>query len=148
MILDTLPNADRYAALHPAFARAFAFLRENDLAALATGRHVIDGDRLYVSIDEREGRGHDGARLEFHRRYIDIQLVIAGAEEMGWRALADCRAPSGPFAAEKDIGFYDDRPDTWLAVPPGHFTIFFPEDAHAPLAAAGPVRKAIVKVAV
>ena len=123
MILDTLHQSGRYTALHPAFARAFAFLAGADWAALAPGsasvRHVIDGDRMYVSIDEKDGRGRDGARLEAHRRYIDIQVTIGGAEEIGWRALADCRQPAGPFDDAKDIVFFDDRPDTWLSVPPG-----------------------------
>jgi beta-galactosidase beta subunit len=33
-------------------------------------------------------------------------------------------------------------------VPTGHFTIFFPQDAHAPLAAEGALRKAVAKIAV
>jgi beta-galactosidase beta subunit len=34
-----------------------------------------------------------------------------------------------------------------VAVPPAHFAIFFPEDAHAPLAGRGMLKKAIVKIA-
>src|SRR5213078_3215226 len=80
VILDTLANAARYAQMHAGFARAFEFLTATDLAALASGRHAIDGDRLYVSIDHKDGRGEDGARLEAHRRYIDIQYTIDGDE--------------------------------------------------------------------
>ena len=152
MILDTLGRSGRYTALHPAFARAFAFVANADWSALAPGpvsvRHVIDGDRMYVSIDEKDGRGRERARLEAHRRYIDIQITIDGAEEIGWRPLADCHRPAGPFDHAKDIVFFDDRPDTWLSVPPGTFAIFFPEDAHAPLAGRGVLRKAIVKIAI
>ncbi len=152
MILDALHQSGRYTAVHPAFARAFAFLAGADWAALAPDslsvRHVIDGDRMYVSIDGKDGRGRDGARLEAHRRYIDIQVTIGGAEEIGWRALADCRQPAGPFDDARDIVFFEDRPDTWLSVPPGSFAIFFPEDAHAPLAGRGLLKKAIVKIAI
>lgn len=146
MILDTLAEAHRYTLLHPAFARAFEFLTRTDLRSMASGRHEIAGDRLYVSIDEKDGRGHDGARLEAHRTYIDIQFTIDGGEEIGWLPLAECRRPAGAFDDNKDIIFFDDRPTTWLAVPPGRFTIFFPDDAHAPLAGRGLIRKAIVKV--
>ena len=148
MILDTLQRADRYIALHPAFRQAFEFLRQPDLSRLPSGRHVVDGDRLYVSIDQREGRGRDGARLEAHRQYIDIQLTIEGDEEIGWLPVDRCEAPEGPFDSAKDIGFYEDRPDTWLAVPAGRFAIFFPEDAHAPLAGRGLLKKAIAKIAI
>src|SRR5258708_3982044 len=103
MIVDTLTQSTRYAALHPAFARAFAFLQHTDLLALAPGRHDIDGDRIYVSIDHKDGRGRDGARIEAHRLYIDIQLTLEGAEEIGWMPLADCRQPTRPYDQEKDI---------------------------------------------
>jgi YhcH/YjgK/YiaL family protein len=152
VILDTLGESGRYAPLHPAFARAFAFLASAGWATSSPGggsvRHVIDGDRMYVSIDEKQGRGRGGARLEAHRRYIDIQLTIAGAEEIGWRPLAGCRRPAGPFDDAKDVVFFEDRPDSWLSVPAGTFAIFFPGDAHAPLAGEGAMQKAIVKIAV
>ena len=143
-----LAQADRYVHLHPSFERAFAFLRETDPASLATGRHEIDGDAIYVSVDHVDGRGRDGARLECHREHIDIQLTIDGHEQIGWKPLASCETPDGGFDPTRDLGFYRDRPDTWLVVPPGTFAIFFPEDAHAPLAGTGAVKKAIVKVRV
>ncbi|PYR92141.1 MAG: YhcH/YjgK/YiaL family protein [Acidobacteria bacterium] len=147
MILDTLVRSGRYIALHPAFARAFDVLANRDLTTLEPGRHEIDRDRIYVSIDHNEGRGREGARLEAHRRYLDIQFTIDGGEEIGWMPLHQCRHPAGPFDLSKDIQFFSDLPRTWVAVPPGHFAIFFPEDAHAPLAGRGFLKKAIVKIA-
>jgi biofilm protein TabA len=148
VILDTLANCARYASMHAGFPRAFEFLTATDCAALAPGRHDIDGDRIFVLIDHKDGRGEDGARLEAHRRYIDIQYTIDGDELIGWTPLAKCSAPDGAFDATKDIGFFADRPATWVSVPSGSFTIFFPHDAHAPLAGHGLLKKAIVKIAV
>lgn len=157
MILDRLQTADRYTTLHPAFARAFVYLRDADWARLMTAaqgaarhstRHPIDGDRMYASIDCVEGRGRDGARLEAHRRYIDIQFTIDGHEEIGWKPLGDCAATSVAYDDAKDVMFFSDRPDSWLSLPAGHFAIFFPDDAHAPLAGRGSLTKAIVKIAV
>ena len=148
MIVDTLVETRRYANLHPAFAAAFEFLARPALGSLPLGRHALDGDLLYVTIDQTEGRGREGARLESHRRYIDIQFTIEGDEEIGWTPVDDCAAPAGPYDDDRDIRFYEDRPRTWVAVPRGRFTIFFPEDAHAPLAGRGLLKKAIVKIAV
>lgn len=147
MIIDAGALHFRYTSLHPLFERAFRFLAGTDLHSFAPGRHPVDGDRLYLSIDHVQGRGRDGARLEAHRRYIDIQYTIDGDEEIGWMPLASC-TPAGPFDEAKDVGFFDTRPATWLAVPRGTFVIFFPDDAHAPLAGRGPLKKAIMKVAV
>jgi YhcH/YjgK/YiaL family protein len=146
MILDTLAQAQRYIALHPGFAPAFEFLKKTDLKSLEPGRHAIDGDRLWILVDHKDGRGREGARLEAHRGHIDIQFTFEGSEEIGWRPTPECQQPAGEFDGTKDIVFFDDRPTTWLSVKPGRFAIFFPDDAHAPLAGHGMVKKVIVKV--
>jgi len=148
MVLDRLDRCERYAPLHRAFSRAFRYLAETDLDALPAGRTDVDGDEMFVLVDRQDGRGRNGARLEAHRRYIDIQLTIHGDEEIGWSPLASCTSPAAAFDAAKDIIFFDDTPSCWLSVPRGAFAIFFPDDAHAPLAAPGAVTKAIVKIAV
>ena len=148
MILSTLSQSNRYAALHPLFPRAFEFMRNTDLLALAPGRYPIIDKQLFVIVENVPGRTRAEAKLECHRKYIDIQLVLEGTDEMGWKALADCREPVSDYSAEKDIQFFHDAPATWIATPPGAFCIFFPDDAHAPLVSSGNIRKAIFKIAV
>jgi YhcH/YjgK/YiaL family protein len=148
MILDLLENAERYAGAHPAFAAAFAFLRRADLATLPVGRIELDGDRLFALVQRPEGRGHAGARLEAHRKYADIQFVLAGHEEYGWRARADAPAVAEPYVDGKDLEFFAGAPAVWLPAPAGSFAVFFPEDLHAPLAGAGALHKVVIKVRV
>ena len=147
MIFSTLSQSDRYVALHPLFPRAFEFIRNTDLPSLAPGRYPIIGEDLFVIAESVAGRTREAAQLECHRRYIDVQLVLEGADEMGWKALADCRDPVSDYSVEQDVRFFRDTPASWIATPPGAFCIFFPEDAHAPLVAAGNIRKLIFKVA-
>jgi len=148
MFLDHLRNADRYGVLHPGFAASFAFLRREDLGRLPDGRHDIDGQRLFAIVSRAQGRGRDRSPLEVHRRYIDIQFVISGEDCIGWLPTADCQHVSTPYDEEKDLGFFRDPPASWLAVAPGVFAVFYPEDAHAPLAVSGPLHKVVVKVAI
>lgn len=148
MILDTAANADRYADLHTLFPVAFEYIRNTDLLALAPGHHALIGGALFAIVEHVPGRTRAEAKLECHRKYIDIQLVLEGVDEMGWKPLSDCRDPVDDYSAEKDIRFFNDAPDSWIAVPPDHFCIFFPEDAHAPLVCSGQIRKVIFKVAV
>ena len=148
MVLDILGCADRYSALHRRFPRAFRFLADTDLEALPTGRTDIVGDDMFVILDRKDGRGRDEARLEAHRRYIDIQYTVRGEEEIGWTPLSTCVGADAEFDTGKDIVFFRDLPSAWLRVPRGTFAIFFPEDAHAPLAGRGALVKAIVKIAV
>ena len=118
------------------------------MAQLPDGRHEIDTDRLLAVVSRDQGRGREQSLLEAHRRYIDIQFVISGEDCIGWMPVSDCERVSSPYDAERDLELFFDRPATWLAVTPGTFVVFYPEDAHAPLATRGPVHKAVVKVAV
>ena len=137
MIFSALSQSSRYAALHPLFPRAFDYIRNTDLHALAPGHYPLIGEDLFVIVEHMPGRTRAEAQLECHRRYIDIQLVLEGVDEMGWKPLTDCREPVGDYSAEKDIRFFYDAADSWIATPPGAFCIFFPEDAHAPLVSTG-----------
>ena len=148
MIIDHLQRCDRYFPLHPGFRSGVEFLRRLDLKQLPAGRHELDGRRLFAMVALDQGRGREKSLLEFHRKYIDIQYLVAGVDLIGWRPTDLCDRIATPYDAEKDIGFFFDRPETWVEVPVGYFAILFPDDAHAPLATAGSLHKVVVKVAV
>ncbi len=148
MIFSNISQSERYSALHPLFPQAFEYIRNTDLFTLAPGRYKILGDNLIAIIEHLPGRTREMAKLEAHRRYIDIQMVLDGIEEMGWKPLADCYNPVSEHSMEKDILFFHDAAASWISTPPDHFCIFFPEDAHAPLVSSGQIRKVIFKVAV
>jgi biofilm protein TabA len=146
MIHDTIENAGRYAPLHPLFPRAFEELRRLDISHLPAGRKEIDGDAMYMMIIRSDGSERARPVLEAHRRYIDIQFTVAGSDVIGWRALRECAGPTAPYSREKDVALYDDTPEVWSVLHPGMFAVYFPEDAHAPLAGDGPVEKVVLKV--
>ncbi len=148
MIFSALSQSSRYATLHPLFTRAFDYIRNTDLQASTPGVHDIIDKQLFVIVEAADGRTRAEAKLECHRKYIDIQLVLAGIDEMGWKPLSDCHQPIADYNSERDIQFFDDVPVSWIAVPAGAFCIFFPEDAHAPLVSSSRIRKLIFKIAV
>lgn len=148
MILDALNNEERLRNLHPGFAAAFQFLREADLAQLPEGRRDIDGDRLFALAVRAQGRGQQGAKLEAHRRYMDIQYSLTGHDVIGWKPLPTCANPVEAYSEAKDIQFFTDTPDSWVTIPQGSFGIYYPQDAHAPMASDGPIHKVVVKVLV
>ena len=148
MILDVVTNDERLKQIHPGFGAALQYLRGTVLAQLPEGRQEIDGSRLYAVVMRGNGRGQPGTKLELHRRYIDIQCSIAGSDVIGWKPASTCRDPEQVYDEQKDVQFFRDAPDSWVTIPPGTFGIFFPEDAHAPMAGGGPIHKVVVKVAV
>ena len=147
MILDLLTNGSRYRSVHPGLSAGLEYLQTGPWRSLPVGKHPIDGDKLFIIIEHPMGKGREGARLEAHRKYIDIQLCTEGREIIGWSPLVACRHIAEPYQESRDILFFGDRPETWLELDGEKFMVLFPDDAHAPLAAVGSLKKAVVKVA-
>jgi len=148
MILDHLSRAGRHAALHPRLAAGFAWLAGRDWHTVPDGRHEIDGERLFASVESGTTFEADLRRYESHRRYLDIQFAISGGERMGWWPLdLPVVEQAGP-----DLWFHRVPPGDgiMLPVPAGHIAIFLPGEAHKPCCHLGdcpaPFRKCVVKV--
>lgn len=148
MILDILENAHRYLPLNKGFEKAVEFILRPDLKELPVGRYEIEGDLVYALVSRNPGRNKEDAQLETHDKYIDIQLVLAGTDNMGWKPRSLCKQPTVQYDQKADMRFYADEPDVWLSTGSGEFAIFFPEDAHMPLISSGHLHKVVVKVAV
>jgi len=147
MIIDNLANAANYFYLHPLFEKAFDYINKLDLQGAETGTNEIDSNLLKASLLETQLKPEAEARLETHRKYIDIQIPISCAESYGWRSLATLTDSETGYDEINDIEFFRERPTTYLTLQPGEFVIFFPEDGHAPLIGEGSIRKIILKVA-
>ena len=149
MIVDKLENLEYYE-LGGLFPRAIEFLRDNDLMSLPPCKIRLLGGDLVVNIQDFDGKEEVDCRMEAHRDFADIQIVLGGGEEkMGWKATYDCKNVLVSYNEEKDVEFYSDEADTFVTVRSGQAAIFFPTDAHQPGIAPGQhYRKIIVKVKV
>jgi len=148
MILDTLKNAELYQSVHPLFKKAFDFLKTTDLKSLPLGKIELEGSDLVVSVVEISGKTAQNARMETHRKFIDIQLPLDDEETMGWIAAEKLTKVTQPYDAEKDIAFFADEAENLLKVGAMEFAVFFPSDGHQPGIGSGNHRKIIVKVRV
>jgi YhcH/YjgK/YiaL family protein len=146
MIIDTLDNLNKYAALNPLFADVIEFLNSHDIRTLEAGKYPIKDKDLFMNLQVAAGRSKEAAFLETHIEMIDIQIPISCAETFGYTPL--CDLPDFEYNTEKDITKYGDtKPQTYVTVNPGQFAIFFPQDGHAPCITDEPeIRKAIFKV--
>ncbi|MBF0216560.1 MAG: YhcH/YjgK/YiaL family protein [Candidatus Omnitrophica bacterium] len=148
MIIDILSNRDRYSAMHPGFAAAFSFIHKALREGIGDGEYEIDGRNLYATVSSVRGKGRGGAKLEAHRKYIDIQLAISGTDTIGWKPIGNCLKPEEAYNQARDIILFSDTADMYIPVTGQLFSVLYPEDAHAPLACEGFVRKIVVKIAV
>jgi YhcH/YjgK/YiaL family protein len=141
-----LENLERYISLNPLFAEVAAFLGTHDVNALEVGKTELKGKELVLNVSLTAPKKKEEAKLETHEEYIDIQIPLSGVELMGYAARKDCLPANAPYNAEKDITFYEGTAETYVAVKPGMFAVFFPQDGHAPGISPVGVKKIIIKV--
>lgn len=147
MIIDSLENLGNYAALCPLLPIAIDFIKTHDLNSLPEGKTQIQGDDVFVNVIVMQGKTPDAAKLETHDVMLDIQIPLNAVEVMGYTPRADLK--DGQYNAETDVAFYDGMASQYVAVKPGMFTIFLPEDGHAPgISDEQQLRKMIFKVKV
>ncbi len=154
MILGNLNRLGEMDYLAPRLKEMLIYLRDNDLKGRKLGRIELEGDSLFINIEENEMAPREERRPEAHRRYLDIQLVLDGEESIG--VAVDSRDENidgvlEKYSQERDIIFYQDvKRENIIDLYPGDFAIFFPEDIHRPRCVVGgkPGRskKAIVKM--
>jgi len=145
------------------FEAAFAYLEEflrpgsaaqGQAMGVPAGETVRTelGDGIFGMAQAYFTKPRAEAKLESHRKYIDVQMMFAGAETMVTTDIARLKV-SEDLTPEKDLIFYHDSRDLSelrldLA---GTTAVYFPVDAHAGGITGGPpalARKIIVKVPV
>jgi len=148
MIVDLLANSHLSRGLSPKIDRAFVFLHETDLAALEPGDYEIDGQRIYARALTYTTRLPEKGVWEAHRLYIDLQVMVQGAERICYAPLS--RLTPGAYDEAKDFWRLSGEGDS-VTLPEGSFMLLWPHDGHMPCLAVGepePIKKVVVKIAV
>ena len=113
MILDELRNASLYHSISPRMAQALDFLQKTDFARLPPGKHPVDGENVFALVQQLETKPKKGAFWEAHRRYVDVQYLVEGAERMG-RADVATLTPATEYDAAKDAQMFTGAGDFFI----------------------------------
>lgn len=131
-------------------ARSGAFARLGNVSVGETVRIELGGGTFALEQAYRTKPRAEGF-FESHRKYIDVQIVVAGEEVMEVEDITRL-VVAMPFVAERDlIKYAEPAASSRLAMRAGDVAVFFPEDGHMPsIHSQGPVlvRKSVVKVPV
>jgi YhcH/YjgK/YiaL family protein len=150
MISDTIKNKHQYAAISPRIKAAFDYLSATDFASMEPGRYEIDGNNLFALVQRYDSIPDEQAKWECHRRYIDIQFISEGVEQIGFRNIDKMKVVT-EYNPEKDITFLSGEGD-YVTLIKDSYGIFFPQDAHKPKVAPkgipGKVKKVVIKIKV
>ena len=148
MILDRIENASLYYPLGGRIETALRALQTDKVAHAGIGRLELQGSDLFALVQEYPTRPRELGKWEAHRRYIDLQYVVQGAEGMGYANIHHLQ--QGEYDANKDFLSLHGEGDL-IIVKSGYFVLLMPEDAHMPCMALGepaPARKIVLKIAV
>ncbi|MEQ4531483.1 MAG: YhcH/YjgK/YiaL family protein [Mixta sp.] len=145
--LQVLKLATLPAPLYALLARPACSLAA--LQALPDGRWQPEGDDWFCNIGDSETAPVSQRHTEYHQRWLDVQVLLAGEEIIRYDM-----ADASQLPAEER------KPDLFIInhaalrqqvhLQPGDFVVFAPGEAHQALCAVdGParVRKAVFKVA-
>ena len=148
MIADIIKNRHLYYAISPRIKTALEYIAETDFSAVEPGKIELDGSDIYALIQEYDSIPIEEGKWECHRRYIDIQYIAEGVEQIGCNNILKMSVKT-EYSPGKDIEFLS-GPGDFITFHKGSFAIFFPEDAHqakiAPDDVPGPVKKILVKI--
>ena len=149
MILDRIEHMNTYAHVHADLPKVLAALAAMDIAKLESGRYPVADSEAFILIQRYTSRNRAQSVWESHRKFIDVQYVVAGEELMGYQTI-DTLSVSKPYDASSDAALYTGE-GLMIHAGAGTVALFFPQDGHMPGVAvdAGiPMLKVVAKLPV
>ncbi len=151
MIFDNIKNSELYFGVNGDFKKAFAFIEDATKGNLPTGKYEIDGNNVFVMVQEYTTNSPEKANFEGHRKYIDIQYVMEGVETIEVIDI-DNSVSTVAYDENTEAEFFKcDCATQKLVLRKGDFAVFYPHDLHKPGLSfegkSGDVKKIVVKVA-
>lgn len=136
-----------YYSLNPLFKKAFDYLTSHSFQDMENGLYEVEGKDILAIVNSYETQPAEERVWEGHKKYIDIQFVAKGVENMGHSPIQFAKVLQD-YDAENDFTKFDTIGNE-VTVPENYFTIFFPHDVHKPnlhQAQASFVKKVVMKV--
>lgn len=130
MIFDNLNNCEKYININGNFTKAFEFLKTEKLGLLSPGKYEIDGDNIFALVQTYETKELDSKDYEVHKKYIDLQFMLKGEENMGFTQISNLIIKN-PYNEETDAMLMTGDKILYQ-LREGEFFIFFPEEPHMP----------------
>ena len=130
MILDAINNALKYKGLSENLDKALYFISTTNLKNLDIGKHHINSNDFFYIVDEYKTKPSDEGKLEAHKKYIDIHIVISGSELIGHVLLSNQKISRG-YDVDNDYALYEGH-CSFVKLVPGSFVIIYPNDLHMP----------------
>lgn len=152
MILGNINHLDLIPYLPTKIKQSIEYIKDNVNSNTPVGRYDIDGDNMFFMVSDSTLRHIHEANPEFHKKYLDVQIVLDGQEGMAVSTLPPHTKVLDDKLADNDIAFIETPPEeTMLILQSNDFIVFLPNEVHKPLCTINnkitTVRKVVVKIA-
>ena len=150
---DNIQNTEKICNLSELINIGLNYLEKSDFSNIENGRYEILGDKVFASVQDYLSKPKESAKFEAHRKYIDIQYIVKGEEQIGVCNISNFNDFT-PYDSEKDIVFLtpiNENKAEFIRLKEKEFMILMPQDAHMPSIAIDKpsyVKKVVVKVSV
>lgn len=125
MIIDRVENMEYYESILPGLKNGLKTLRE--LPSREVGRYEFEGG--FLMIQDGDTKPMDEGTFEAHRKYVDVQIMLEGCEELAWEEYSKLDSVI-PYNEEKDQERLDGAKNHRILISDGMFFAAFPQDGH------------------
>lgn len=128
MIIGKKEDLSKYAAVLPNLENGLKACENAD--KLPVGRYEFEGG--YFTIQQGKTKSLAEGTYESHRRYIDVQIILEGQEEIAWQSLDNLESCT-EYDEASDKQRYTGEHSHHMLITEGMFWVAFPEDGHQAL---------------
>ena len=128
MISDNIENITKYLEISEKVSDFLKSLTPDSVC----GRYEID-ENAYANIDVYETKDICLCKFEAHKKYIDIQMLLAGQERLDYTFVNNLSV-NEEYDEERDIMFFSSPSGAFdtLSLTPFKFALLYPYEAHRP----------------
>lgn len=145
--IDDIPKMLKYVDEN--LAKALCYIAQTDFSKVADGQYEIEGRDIYAGVNTYKTEPKADRRPEKHTKYIDVQLVARGEEEIFVMPYNLACIPTEDCMEERDVAFYSCVERNSVKLKAGDFAVIYPWEIHRPNCALGEpceVQKVVVKI--
>ena len=136
--------------LPAALARGIEALMKLDPSRIDAGRYEVEGDKLFVLIQDVDSRTFEESRSEAHSKFADVQIPLSASERYGFSLPQAGLAQVEDRLEANDVAFYENPSrEFFMDIDPGTYVVFLPNELHRPcltITEKTRIRKAVIKI--
>lgn len=125
MIIDKLDNILLYEPLLKNLNKGMEAVKA--FSSMEVGRYEFDGG--FFLVQKGTTKPLEEGTFEAHSKYVDVQIIIEGSEEVAWSDISDLTTAI-EYDKEKDVQRLTGSLDHVIKVSAGMFYAAFPHDGH------------------